>query len=63
VTEAEAYLIQLELVAGEGNAYRANMRSVWAEPYAQSSTLSVAVMTSALASIRCEQAWHIKLLE
>jgi len=32
VTEAEAHLIQLEPVAGEANAYRANMRSVWAEP-------------------------------
>jgi hypothetical protein len=28
VTEAEAHLIQLEPVAGEANAYRANMRSV-----------------------------------
>ncbi len=32
VTDAEAHLIHLEPVAGEANAYRANMRSVWAEP-------------------------------
>jgi hypothetical protein len=32
VTQAEAHLIQLEPVAGEANAYRANIRSVWAEP-------------------------------
>jgi hypothetical protein len=57
VTEAEAHLIQLEPVAGEANAYRANMRSVWAELIRAVSTLSMAVTTSAPASIRCEQAW------
>ncbi len=32
VTDTEVHLIQLEPAAGEANAYRANMRSVWAEP-------------------------------
>jgi hypothetical protein len=58
VTEDEAHLIQLEPVAGEANAHRANMRSVECGPnlFARS-MLSMAVTTSAPASFRCEQVW------
>jgi hypothetical protein len=32
VTDTEVHLIELKLVAGEANAYKADLRSVWAEP-------------------------------
>ena len=32
MTDTEIHLMELKLVAGEANAYKADLRSVWAEP-------------------------------